>query len=45
MESLAEFVQFMQPNQRLDLKAVALTHILGERMKIVHKQFPNSQIE
>ena len=31
MESLSEFVQFMQPNQRLDLKAVALTHVLGER--------------
>ncbi|XP_065371461.1 protein HGH1 homolog [Calliphora vicina] len=29
MESLAEFVQFLQPTQRLDLKAVALTHVLG----------------
>ncbi|XP_013103645.1 protein HGH1 homolog isoform X1 [Stomoxys calcitrans] len=29
MESLAEFTQFLKPNQRLDLKSVALTHILG----------------
>lgn len=29
MDSLAEFTQFLQPNQRLDLKSVALTHILG----------------
>jgi len=30
METVKELVQFMQPNQRLDLKAVALTHVLGE---------------
>ncbi|XP_026850681.1 protein HGH1 homolog [Drosophila persimilis] len=29
MEVVGELVQFMQPNQRLDLKAVALTHVLG----------------
>ncbi|EDW98643.1 protein HGH1 homolog [Drosophila yakuba] len=29
METVRELVQFMQPNQRLDLKAVALTHVLG----------------
>eukprot|EP00099_Drosophila_melanogaster_P006350 NP_001247313.1 uncharacterized protein Dmel_CG6073, isoform B [Drosophila melanogaster] len=29
METVKELVQFMQPNQRLDLKAVALTHVLG----------------
>ncbi|XP_034130614.1 protein HGH1 homolog isoform X2 [Drosophila guanche] len=29
MEVVSELVQFMQPNQRLDLKAVALTHVLG----------------
>ncbi|KAI9580927.1 protein HGH1 homolog [Glossina fuscipes] len=29
MESLTELVQFMQPSQRLDLKKIALTHVLG----------------
>ncbi|XP_030376306.1 protein HGH1 homolog [Scaptodrosophila lebanonensis] len=29
METVKELIQFMQPNQRLDLKAVALTHVLG----------------
>ncbi|XP_005175970.1 protein HGH1 homolog [Musca domestica] len=29
MESLAEFTEFLRPSQRLDLKSVALTHILG----------------
>ncbi|XP_017079764.1 protein HGH1 homolog [Drosophila eugracilis] len=29
MDTVKELVQFMQPNQRLDLKAVALTHVLG----------------
>ncbi|XP_017856034.1 PREDICTED: protein HGH1 homolog isoform X1 [Drosophila arizonae] len=29
METVKELVQFMQPNQRLDLKAVALTHVLS----------------
>ncbi|KAH8311434.1 hypothetical protein KR044_006319 [Drosophila immigrans] len=29
MDSVRELVQFMQPNQRLDLKAVALTHVLS----------------
>ncbi|ALC45278.1 CG6073 [Drosophila busckii] len=29
MEELRELVEFMQPNQRLDLKAVALSHVLG----------------
>ncbi|XP_068156648.1 protein HGH1 homolog [Drosophila tropicalis] len=29
MDSVKELIQFMQPNQRLDLKAVALTHVLG----------------
>lgn len=30
MESLTELVQFMQPSQRLDLKKIALTHVLGK---------------
>jgi len=34
METVKELVQFMQPNQRLDLKAVALTHVLGKKIKI-----------
>ncbi|EDW84153.1 uncharacterized protein Dwil_GK13985 [Drosophila willistoni] len=29
MDSVKELIQFMQPKQRLDLKAVALTHVLG----------------
>ncbi|KAH8385873.1 hypothetical protein KR200_003034 [Drosophila serrata] len=29
MDTVKELVQFMQPNQRLDLKAVALTHVLS----------------
>ncbi|KAH8382454.1 hypothetical protein KR009_003600 [Drosophila setifemur] len=29
MDTVKELLQFMQPNQRLDLKAVTLTHVLG----------------
>ncbi|KAH8393951.1 hypothetical protein KR215_008713 [Drosophila sulfurigaster] len=29
MDSVRELIQFLQPNQRLDLKAVALTHVLS----------------
>ncbi|KAH8417254.1 hypothetical protein KR222_007251 [Zaprionus bogoriensis] len=29
MDNVRELIQFMQPNQRLDLKAVALTHVLS----------------
>lgn len=30
MDNVRELIQFMQPNQRLDLKAVALTHVLSK---------------